>query len=147
VKGAAAACFEKGDLEGAAQNYIEAADLLHRSVVPTDARDVRPSALQMRTLGMDLAKIESNISLCLMKCGNADLALQAAEAGTKVCPEFAKGWARKGAALTALGRYSDAAEAFAIAQERAAAQAGTAAAVEYAALAHSARRADAKTRN
>ena len=83
-----------------------------------------------------MARIQSNISLCLMKSGNPELALQAAESAVKTAPSLAKAHARKGVALLELGKRTEAKEAFTLARERV--ESMSAAAAEYARLAESA---------
>ena len=92
-----------------------------------------PSVKEMTVLSLEMAKLESNLSLCLLKCGNAALALSAAEEAVKVRPSFAKAYARKGAALMALRRYGEAKECFGEASRRAGGREHEA--KEYAALA------------
>jgi tetratricopeptide (TPR) repeat protein len=144
-KGIAAAYFKRGDYLQAGQRYVQAADLLERSVEHETDRGVHrifygrlcgPTLLEKRALGVEMARIQSNISLCLLKSGNALLALEAAEMAVKAGPDVAKAHARKGAALLELGRRSEAKEAFTLARERA--ESMSAAAAEYARLAGSA---------
>jgi tetratricopeptide (TPR) repeat protein len=141
----AAAYFKRGDFSQAGQRYVQAADLLERSVEHEKdegvdrilyGRLVGPTLLEKRALGMEMARIQSNISLCLLKSGNAALALETAEMAVKAGPDLAKVYARKGAALLALGRRGEAKEAFTMARERA--ECMSAAASEYARLAESA---------
>ncbi len=123
-KGAGTACFRKGEWHLAAEKFIEAAELLQRSIEAQLEKDqgidrilygkcLGPSLTELRALGVEIAKLEANVSLCLLKSGNATLALSAATEAVKACPGLAKAHARRGAALMAMRRYGDAAEAFA----------------------------------
>ena len=73
---------------------------------------------EARATHLEVAKLMNNASLCLLKDGNVDLALLAAEKAVATEPSLAKGHARRGEALLATERYRDAALAFAMALDR-----------------------------
>ena len=60
---------------------------------------------------LEVAKLNSNASLCHLRLGDADLALFLAERSVHSAPHFAKGYARRGDALAAAGHYDEAMEA------------------------------------
>jgi len=121
-KSTATVFFREGQFRRAAISYVEAAEALRVSAQCREedggaervlfATVAGRSVVELRALSLQMVFIENNISLCLLKCGNADLALQAAEESIKVVPSIAKSWARKGAALTAQGRHAEAASSF-----------------------------------
>ena len=62
-------------------------------------------------LPLELAEVESNASVCRLRLGDAESALFLAECSVCSAPHFAKGHARRGVALAALGYFDEAIEA------------------------------------
>merc|ERR1712046_495319 len=61
-------------------------------------------------LGFDetMSTVWANRAQCWLKLGNHEKALADATHCTEICPDYAKGWFRKGISLHAIGRYTQA---------------------------------------
>ena len=129
-KATAAKAFAQGNWESAANQYLDAADLLIHSPefeVEMDGGILRvltgirvgPCQRDMREVGLVLAKLYSNISLCRMKFDKPDSALAAADEAVNFGVSFAKAHARRGFALVGLNRYREACDAFGTAIQKA----------------------------
>ena len=86
---------ERGNAAFRENNYEEAADFYATS-------------LSLKKDGV----IHSNLSLLLLKLGDAEGSLREAEAAIALAPTFVKGYVRKGVALLAMSRVEEARDAY-----------------------------------
>lgn len=80
--------------------------------------DLREAIARYKMCSPDDASALSNMSLCLLRLGDGNEALSAANRCTELRPDWSKAWGRKGAALRLLGDYAGALEALEKALER-----------------------------
>ncbi|KAG5174934.1 hypothetical protein JKP88DRAFT_284085 [Tribonema minus] len=121
-KEASALKFSTGDLAGALGGYFIAHCVI--MVCMMAARQTLPPHLnvdaateQCADVALELGKVSANMSLIELRMGDADAALECAEAAITAAPSWFKAHVRHGAALSALRRHTEASAAYAVAAE------------------------------